>query len=101
MAEKDPIRSMTAKLAAHESWARTQNRSARTAKARAALLAKFEREVDPDGILPLAERARRAEHARKAYYTRLALKSAKSRRDAARLTAAADQADAELREVGA
>lgn len=101
MAEKDPIRSMTAKLAAHESWARTQNRSARTAKARAALLAKFEREVDPDGILPLAERARRAEHARKAYYTRLALKSAKSRRDAARLTVAADEADSELREVRA
>ncbi|MGP5376395.1 hypothetical protein ACTXM8_10425 [Brachybacterium alimentarium] len=101
MTEKDPIRSMTAKLAAHESWARTPNRSARTAKARAALMAKFEHEVDPDGTLPLAERARRAEHARKAYYTRLALKSAKSRRDAARLTSAADEADAELREVGA
>lgn len=101
MTEKDPIRSMTAKLAAHESWARTPNRSARTAKARAALQAKFEREVDPDGTLPLAERARRAEHARKAYYTRLALKSAKSRRDAARLTVAADEADAELREVRA
>ncbi|MGP5640194.1 hypothetical protein ACTXPS_12180 [Brachybacterium tyrofermentans] len=101
MAEKDPIRSMTAKLAAHESWARTPNRSARTAKARAALMAKFEREVDPDGTLPVAERARRAEHARKAYYTRLALKSAKSRRDAARLTVAADAADAELREVRA
>lgn len=101
MAEKDPIRSMTAKLAAHESWARTPNRSARTAKARAALQAKFDREVDPDSTLPLAERARRAEHARKAYYTRLALKSAKSRRDAARLTVAADEADAELREVRA
>lgn len=101
MVEKDPIRSMTAKLAAHESWARTENRSARTAKARAALQAKFEHEVDPDGTLSLAERARRAEHARKAYYTRLALKSAKSRRDAARLTQTADQADAELREVRA
>lgn len=101
MAEKDPIRSMTAKLAAHESWARTPNRSARTAKARAALQAKFEREVDPDGTLPLAERTRRAEHARKAYYTRLALKSAKSRRDAARLTTVANEADAELREVRA
>lgn len=99
MSEKDPIKSMTARLAAHESWARTENRSARTAKARAALQAKFELEVDPDGSLPPAERARRAEHARKAYYTRLALKSAKARRDAARLTSAADQAEAELREV--
>lgn len=99
MSEKDPIKSMTARLAAHESWARTPDRSARTAKARAALMAKFESEVDPDGSLSPAERARRAENARKAYYTRLALKSAKARRDAARLTSAADQAEAELREV--
>ena len=101
MAEKDPIRSMTAKLAAHESWARTTNRSARTAKARAALQAKFELEVDPDGSLPPAERVRRAEHARKAYYTRLALKSAKARRDAARLVRVAEDAESELGAVGA
>jgi len=90
---------MTARLAAHESWARTTNRSARTASARAALQAKFEKEVDPDGTLTPAERATRAEHARKAYYTRLALKSAKARRDAAALTATAKKADAELRTI--
>lgn len=101
MSEKDPIKSMTARLAAHESWARTENRSARTAKARAALLAKFEQEVDPRGILSSEERARRAEHARKAYYTRLALKSAKARRDAARLVREAEDAESELGAVGA
>lgn len=44
------------------------------------MLKKFEKEVDPDGSLPPAERAKRAEHARKAYFKRLALKSAQTRR---------------------
>ncbi|WP_336857207.1 hypothetical protein [Sinomonas albida] len=73
-------RSLAGRAAAHESWAQTEDRSARTAPARAALLAKFEKQVDPDGKLLPAERARRAEHARKAYFTRLALKSAQTRR---------------------
>lgn len=51
-----------------------------TAPARRAFLARFEDEVDPDGTLPLHERARRAEMARKAYFTRLAYQSAKARR---------------------
>lgn len=53
-----------------------------TKKARASFLARFEREVDPDNVLPLPERRRRAEMARKAYFTRLALKSAQARRKA-------------------
>jgi hypothetical protein len=44
------------------------------------MLDRFERQVDPDGELPPAERARRAGHARKAYFTRLALRSAQARR---------------------
>ena len=51
-----------------------------TAAARHAFLSKFETEVDPEGILPSAERQRRAEAARKAHFTRLALKSAQARR---------------------
>ena len=51
-----------------------------TAPARRAFLARFETEVDPDGTLPPAERARRAGMARKAYFTRLAYLSAKARR---------------------
>jgi hypothetical protein len=50
-----------------------------TAKARATFLSRFEREVDPDGILPEAERLRRANYLRKAHFTRLALKSARGR----------------------
>lgn len=73
-------RSLRGQLAAHESWARTPDPAARTANARKAMLDKFERQVDPDGTLPSAERARRAEHARKAHFKRLALKSVQARR---------------------
>lgn len=65
-------------MAAHKLHATRDSREV-TAKARAAFLDRFEREVDPRGELPIAERARRAEHARKAYFTELALKSSRSR----------------------
>ena len=51
-----------------------------TKAAREAFMARFEREVDPDGTLSPEERARRAEAARKAYFAQLAYKSAKARR---------------------
>lgn len=73
-------RSLRARVASHISWAMTQDRSARTAPARDAFMARFEREVDPDRVLEPSERARRAEHLRKAHMTSLALKSAKARR---------------------
>lgn len=73
-------RSLRARMAAHSSWAKTSDRQARTAAARTAALDRFEREVDPDGVLDPAERAVRAEHAKKAHMIRMALKSAESRR---------------------
>jgi hypothetical protein len=72
-------RSLAGRVAAYESWARTSDRSARTAPARRAMLDKFEREVDPNNELEPGERAKRAEFARKAYFTRLALKSVQAR----------------------
>ena len=51
-----------------------------TATARAAFLARFEREVDPEGVLPPEERTRRAFCARRAYFCRLARRSAQARR---------------------
>lgn len=50
-----------------------------TAPARAAFKSKFETEVDPDGVLTLEERQRRAEYARKAHFARMARLSAISR----------------------
>jgi hypothetical protein len=73
-------RALASRIGAHVSWANTNDRTARTAPARAKFEERFEREADPDGTLPPAERARRAEHRRKAYFARLALKSAQSRR---------------------
>lgn len=73
-------RSLRGQIAAHESWAKTENRPGRTANARKAMLDKFEQQVDPEGLLTPTERAQRAEHARKAYFKRLALKSAQARR---------------------
>src|SRR6266511_772615 len=72
-------RSLRARLAAHAMHAQHDARQT-TAAARAAFLARFEAEVDPDGTLPPEERRRRAEHARSAHFTRLALAAAKARR---------------------
>lgn len=80
LATTDTERSLIASIASHESWSRTEDRAARTAPARAAMMARFEREVDPEGVLPPHERAKRAENAKAAYFKRLALKSAKARR---------------------
>lgn len=51
-----------------------------TGPARVKFLSRFEKEVDPNRVLSNAERVRRAESARKAYFTRLALKSVQARR---------------------
>jgi hypothetical protein len=73
-------RSLRGRLGAHKSWENTLDPTARTAPAREKFDERFVDQVDPDRTLPPAERARRAEHARKAYFTALALKSAKARR---------------------
>ncbi len=72
-------RSLQSRIAAHTLHSKV-DATAHTAPARKAFLERFEREVDPEGVLPLGERRRRAEHARKAYFTRLALRSAQARR---------------------
>jgi hypothetical protein len=76
-------RTMRARLAAHTRWSQEGDRVAATASMRAGALARFERQVDPDGVLPPAERAIRAEHARKAHMQRLSLAAAKKRRERA------------------
>lgn len=68
-----------AQIAAHESWARTPDRAARTANGRRAFLERFERMVDPESQLAPEVRALMAESARKAHYRRMALKSAQAR----------------------
>ncbi len=66
------------RIGAHVAHARHGGKQM-TAAARKGFLARFEREVDPDGTLPPEERTRRAEHALRAHMARLAAKSAAKR----------------------
>lgn len=63
---------LAAQIRAHQSWAKTVDRAARTAPARAARERQFLDQADGDPI--------RAAHLRTAYYKSLALRSAASRR---------------------
>ena len=60
-------RSQRARLAAQVRWSR-QDPVVGTEPARRAFVERFVDEVDPERTLPEAERARRAESARKAFY---------------------------------
>jgi hypothetical protein len=73
-------RSLRSTIAVNTSWANTEDWSARTAPARQKFDERFEKQVDPEGKLPPAERAKRAEKARQAYFQGLALKSSVARK---------------------
>jgi hypothetical protein len=83
MPKRQPLspteRGLRARVAAHAKHAKYDAKAAMD-KARAAFLAGFERQADPDGVLPPAERERRAGQLRSAHFARLALASAKARR---------------------
>ena len=76
-------RSVIARIAAAERWARTSDRAAATEPARRGLRARFEREADPDGVLDASERARRGHALMTAHMLRMARASAQARRSAA------------------
>src|SRR6478609_40889 len=84
----DVERRLASQAGAHKTWQETEDWPARTLPARQEADARFERQVDPDGKLSPAERAKRAEQARKAYFKMLAFKSAKARRLAKEVRAA-------------
>ncbi len=80
MSKRAPSQRALAQIAAHTRWALEPDRSAATSPARSAFLKKFEVEVDPNGQLPEAERALRAQNALRAHMARLRLASARSRK---------------------
>lgn len=99
MPARDPNeRALIARIAISERWARAskQQRAAATVPARNGLIHKFELEVDPDGTLPPAERARRVDLLLQAHMQRMALKAAQSRRKAREAHVAAEQAEREF-----
>jgi len=71
-------RSMRSRIAAYTLHA-THDPKVTTKPGRDAFMSRFEKEVDPEGRLEPQERMRRAELAKKAYFTKLALKSSKAR----------------------
>jgi hypothetical protein len=77
---------------AYLSWANTPDRAARTAPAREGLEQKFLREADGD--------ADKAKYLRKAYFTRLSLRSAQARRKAREHIEVAEAVEAELDAFG-
>lgn len=74
-----PSRSLAARIAAHERWAATPDRTAATAPARQGLRAKFAREVDPDSLMPADELERRVDQRMQAHMLRMSLAAKKAR----------------------
>lgn len=71
-------RSTRGVIAAHARWAK-EDPAVNAARGQVGLIERFRREVDPDGMLPEAERERRARSAYRAHMSRLALASSKAR----------------------
>lgn len=72
--------SRRARIAAHASWANTADGTARTSPGTKAFLDRFERQIDPEELLPGESRAAMAKHARTAHMLQLAERSAAARR---------------------
>lgn len=93
---------LAGRIGGYTKWANCEDPTAATAPGRKAFLDRFEQEVDPERKLTSAERARRATAARKAHFTRLALKSVQARNarsKAKNLTAEVELAEHELSEM--
>jgi hypothetical protein len=74
-------RSQISSIAALDRWAlHCTDRQAATAPARKAFADRFVKLVDPDGTLPPAERAARADAAKSAHFRRMARASAAKRK---------------------
>ena len=80
----DPIRQATGAVGGATRWATAEPGEAadQMARARAALWAKFLDQADPEKVLPVDERERRAHGLRKLAYSRMALAKAQKARAA-------------------
>lgn len=76
----DPVVSLQKRAAVNKSWSNTQDWAKRTEPAREAFQARWEKQVDPDGVLDLETRSKLAEKAKLAHYQMMAAKSARVRR---------------------
>ena len=83
MSKEDNLRALAARIGCYRLHATHDSRLV-TEPARRGFMAKFAREVDPEGVLSSEERSRRATAALKAHMARLAYRSAQARRSQAR-----------------
>lgn len=74
--------SINGRIGAAERWGRTtaEQRERATRAAREALAERFERLADPDGVMNPADRARAAEHLKRAHMLRMSKAAADARR---------------------
>jgi hypothetical protein len=82
MASSAAQRSLAGSIGAHTRWSRINtpaDRAAATAKARAARQLSWERQADPDGVLPPDELAAAVDRLKRAHFARMALRSAQAR----------------------
>lgn len=94
-------RALIARIAAGERWGRTPDRVAATEKMRATRRAQFEAqalEACPDATGD--ELARRTDDLQRAHMLRMSLKARQARRRVKENTAAAEAAEADLRDLG-
>jgi hypothetical protein len=90
VANAESLPRLLARVAAYARWAAEPDPKPATAPTRAARDRQFIDLVDPDRVLPEAERSRRADHARGTLFARLALRSAEVRSGPARSQRAGD-----------
>ncbi|MGN5238083.1 hypothetical protein [Rhodococcus sp. SJ-3] len=101
-------RRLAAQIAAHESWANTPDRRARTAAATQAsaaaaherALARYEAQIDPHNKLDPAERRHRAKSVHHANTARARLKEIRAQRLATEAAQLANEAAAETAALG-
>jgi hypothetical protein len=72
-------RSLRARLAAETRWSKTSDRVAATAPARQAWADRWETQVDPNSVLPPAERKRLAKNAMRAHMLKMSLSASRKR----------------------
>lgn len=77
-AKSAAVRHISARLAANARWAKEDTVEG-TKPARRGFLAKLAREIDPDGVMPEAELAKRVERKRLEHMQRMTLASAAAR----------------------
>ena len=79
----DSMKALTGRIGGYAKWAKTDDWTAATAKARQAERDRYDKLVDPDGTLPPEVRRKKAEAARREHYSRMGQASAKARRERA------------------